>query len=700
MSLLVPGFLAGLVFAAIPLLIHLIYRRKAPQVLFAATRFLQAAAMKTARRRRVDNLLLLILRTLLLGLLALGLASPVIKRAAGSGREGSDIVIILDNSLSMSAIDDSAMRFTRAKEYLEAIIARLGASDLVAVIETAPPESAHDAVLTADIAALRARAARLTVSNARGSMAAALSRAAALFGDSTAASRLLYIVTDLQENSLPAAASLDDDLRAALGGVPAIVCDCSTAQLRNFSIERLAVNAGGSTVGAPVEVTATVSSSSSSAETLQVFLEADDSRVASRTVTIPPGSSTEVALSMLVPQAGILDCLVGIDQPDALAADNRVFFALHARDRIKALILKSRNVSPAFDDDSFFLLRALDPFIDDPSGAQSPFDVTVAEYAAAPDLSGFDIVYLLLRHGIPEQLVSALGARLAAARPLVIFPCDLGDPLPDFPWLPARLIGVRSASRSSGGGFLTTTLDISDAALASFAAEPPSLYNSLRVYDYLLADVGSADVRVPIRLDVGDPALIIAARGRPVALFTFAPLRSMSTLPASQFFLPLVYELSYHLLASSAGPADILTGQEVTLCEPGQFPSGLVVTTPDDRRLLVTPSGGLPPVFADTHLPGCYRVSLPDSQSDLFAFCVNIDPVEAVLTRLDPSGLSDRMPSAVVVPVLSVAGLDAALDSLKPVLALSDVLLYAVLALALFECLAANRISERSTKGK
>jgi hypothetical protein len=699
MGFVVPGFLLGLAFAAIPLIIHLIYRRKALEVVFAATRFLKVAARRTARRRRVDNLLLLLLRTALLGLLAFALAGPVLKRAAG-GKSGSDTVIIIDNSLSMSAVEDGVPRMSRAKEAVEAILLRVPGDGLVALIPTAPPDSNAVAAFTADVSAVRARAARLATGNARGSLAAAFASAAKLFESSAAAERLLYVVTDLQANDFPERESLPDNVRAALSAVPCIVYDSATGQPRNLSVEKLSVYTEGAAVGTPLDVTAAVASNSPAPETVTVWLAARGERVSSRTVTIAPDSSADVELSTVIPSAGLVDGVVGIDTSDALAADNRRSFTLIARDRVKVLILKRESRAPDFDDDAFFLRRALDPFVIEPGDGHSPFEVTVKTYAGASNLGAYDIVFLLLRSGLEVSLSDALAAYVAGGGNLAVFPCDDAAAAASAAWLPARLVGVKSARRASNESFTFASIDSSTPPLSAFKDDPPALYNTIRVYDYWQLDVADKSARVIARFDTGDPAIILSetSAGR-VALFTLAPIRSMSSLPASQFFLPLVYEVSYHLAASSGGLYEIPPGTPVVLAPAARYPKGLVVAAPDGSQTIVASAGGVLR-YDSAFALGAYRIRETQNASDIMSFSVNPDPAESALARLDAATLAKRAPNSSTLIASDAASLDEALASMKPVLALGDVLLYAVLAVGLFECVAANRISGRLMKKK
>ena len=696
MGFAVPAFLAGLLLAGIPFLVHLLFRRRAPQVPFAATRFIMAASRRTARRRRIDNVLLLALRTLLLGLLAFGLAGPYLRRATGSGRSGSDVVVVLDNSLSMSAASKGSVAFTRAKEAVDAILSKLKGGDLVAIIPAAPPESAGETGFGADVAASRERLARIAVSDARGPLALALGRAAALFEKSTSSEKVLFVVTDLQANCFPQV--LDDAARAALAGAAVIVYDCGFDSARNLSVSALSVLTQGVVVGTPLEVRATVVSNSPVEETVPVVLSLSGRPLAGRAVTIPAGSSAVLSLSAIVPSAGIIDAAVEVQTTDAIAHDNRRFFCLVGRDRIKALILKSRDRSPEFDDDAFFLRRALDPFVAGAAGGRGPFEVTAKTYAEAPSLSAYDIVYLLLREGVDEDLGNSLAGYLAGGGSVVAFACEDAPAAGLRPWLPARLVALRSGNRSAGESFTLVSIDTEHSSMAVFRGEPASLYNRVRVYDYWLVDVADKSAGTLARLDTGDAAAVVssAAPGRAI-LFSFAPIRSMSNLPASQFFLPMLYEMSYYLVASSSGLAETFAGNPLALAPAGVRSGGLVVTAPDGQQRLVTAGPGSPLLW-ESALLGPYRVREPDAQGDTSAFSVNTDPAESDLRRIGRSELAKRLPGRTVLFASSRETLDDALASLQPVLALGDAILYAVVAVALSECLAASRVSQKSAK--
>ena len=116
-----PGlFLAGAAAVSVPIIIHLLNKRKFKVVDWAAMEFLLDADKKNRRRIRLENLILLLLRCLAILLLALLLGRPFIPTALAAGIIDAaqfERIVLLDDSLSMqtrlgneSAFDIAARR--------------------------------------------------------------------------------------------------------------------------------------------------------------------------------------------------------------------------------------------------------------------------------------------------------------------------------------------------------------------------------------------------------------------------------------------------------------------------------------------------------------------------------------------------------------------------------------------------------------
>lgn len=128
MSLLSPWFLAGLLLVAGPIIAHLVRRATRDRVAFSALRFLAPSTPKLDRRSRVQHPLLLLLRCLIVGLLALAFARPYWNQTTpptATVDQSRLALVLLDRSASMRAPG----HWANATEQVESIVADLAPAD-------------------------------------------------------------------------------------------------------------------------------------------------------------------------------------------------------------------------------------------------------------------------------------------------------------------------------------------------------------------------------------------------------------------------------------------------------------------------------------------------------------------------------------------------------------------------------------------
>jgi hypothetical protein len=111
-ALAAPALLyAGLAAAAVPILIHLLNRRRFRRIRWAAMDFLIQADRLNRRRIRIEEFILLALRCLAVGLIGLALArwfiQPESLAAALGSRGRGERIVLLDDSFSMALRDGS-----------------------------------------------------------------------------------------------------------------------------------------------------------------------------------------------------------------------------------------------------------------------------------------------------------------------------------------------------------------------------------------------------------------------------------------------------------------------------------------------------------------------------------------------------------------------------------------------------------------
>lgn len=142
-GLLTPAlFWTGLGLATIPIIIHLLSRRRVRRVRWAAMTWLLAALKRHQRRLRLENWLILFLRMAALVLLGLALARPVLTDSALAGLVASkrSVYLVLDNSYSTEARLQARSVFETVKHEADLVLRSLGPDDALAVIVTNDPD--------------------------------------------------------------------------------------------------------------------------------------------------------------------------------------------------------------------------------------------------------------------------------------------------------------------------------------------------------------------------------------------------------------------------------------------------------------------------------------------------------------------------------------------------------------------------------
>ncbi len=126
MSFLTPILLTLAGFAAIPVLLHLIRRKRVRILDFPTFRLLKKAAMEQRFHLRLQDQLLMFLRMLILLLLAVAFAGPSVKKSFPENTRylGSTNILVVDDSLSMSVIQNGTSLYDSALEVATTLLER------------------------------------------------------------------------------------------------------------------------------------------------------------------------------------------------------------------------------------------------------------------------------------------------------------------------------------------------------------------------------------------------------------------------------------------------------------------------------------------------------------------------------------------------------------------------------------------------
>src|SRR5262245_18647544 len=137
MTFLEPLMIWGFTALAVPIVIHLWQRRKVIQVKFSTLRFLKIVAAKTSRSAKIENLLLLLLRCLVVALVVWAAMRPVLSlrqtRLIG-GNVPRSVVLVIDHSMSMNYRAGDETLLEKAKRQAHEVVKDLKTGDEVAVM--------------------------------------------------------------------------------------------------------------------------------------------------------------------------------------------------------------------------------------------------------------------------------------------------------------------------------------------------------------------------------------------------------------------------------------------------------------------------------------------------------------------------------------------------------------------------------------
>ena len=199
MSFLAPLWLLLGAAVGVPLLLHLLRRNVATRVEFPAARYLLRAEAEHSRSLRIRNLLLMLLRVLIVLALALAAARPFLP-GLGVGHGPTAVAVVIDNSLSTTAVVDGTAVFDRLKDAARRVLSSATAADRLWLV------TADGRVRGGSRDAMLAELARIAPSEGAGDLGLALARAASAVQGAALPSRTVAVATDAQRTGWSAAA--------------------------------------------------------------------------------------------------------------------------------------------------------------------------------------------------------------------------------------------------------------------------------------------------------------------------------------------------------------------------------------------------------------------------------------------------------------------------------------------------------------
>ncbi len=655
MNFLAPLMLIGTLGIAVPVVLHLIGRRRARRVRFAAIDFLFGSDRKVRRRLRLRELLLLAARILACLAVPLALAKPYTACQARGPlvpRGPQAAILIIDNAFGSNYTVDGETLLARSLERARRILQQLGPEAEVAVLVTAegaePPTE-----LSRDHLRLRDRIRAIEASARPGDLTAALRRAGLLLAGSSQPTRTVYVL------GAPSATSLrSGDSPWPAGAAPQVyqVDPANGQALDNMAVTGVTVEPDQESGARGIRVTADVANfGSGQVRERPVALRIGNRVVARGLVTVEPGQSTRKRFTAALPPGTRAAELIVELLPDRLTIDDRRYALAERRAELRVLLVNGDPRTVRYEDELFYLAAALRP--GDRSDSGAVLTAVTGDELAEQRLDEIDVIVLANVSALSRETVGRLRQWVEAGGGLLLTAGDNID-VKEYeermgPLLPQNLSGsvdlvhgARGGERS-GRALRLAKLELDHPIFSVFPADSPGLREAGFSRIVLLGpttDVTSR--RVLARYDNGTAALVQAEVGKGrLLLYTSTIDRDWNDLPIHPGFVPFVQQAVRYLaqMSSQGRPRELLVGHQLLL-EVGADTVRLDVDRPGGHRSVFEGEGLAERRqirFAATYQPGFYQVTdVKEGEGDRAArgdsdFAVNLDPRGSDLRRAD-----------------------------------------------------------------
>src|SRR3972149_505974 len=360
MSFAAPIFLLATLAAALPVVLHMINRQRAKELPFSTLRFLRISVEKTRRKKRIHDILLMLVRAAVLFLIAAGLAKPTVTSLSSfwGGGAPSAVVIVLDNSASMGMIEGNRRRFDAAKTAAAQILDELKDGDESALFLTGGPVYAELGKLYRTQEQARQILAQSDVGYERAYLTLKIQQARALLANSTSPNKQIYVITDMQKVSWENTNDNDDQTQT----IPIILIDCNRAPKPKVALQGLELQSAAPVVNLPLKATVELLNTSSFAQQRVVELSIDGIKVSSSPeLNLESEGRVKHDFVFSFSNGGLHRGEFRLTGDDGSKYDDRRFFAMEVSQNIPVAVVTTRQHEIPYLDDSFYLENALAP---------------------------------------------------------------------------------------------------------------------------------------------------------------------------------------------------------------------------------------------------------------------------------------------------------------------------------------------------
>ncbi|MCH7773266.1 MAG: BatA domain-containing protein [Bacteroidetes bacterium] len=639
MTFLNPAILIGLAAATIPVIIHLLNLRKLKKIEFSTLIFLKELQKNKIRRVKLKQWLLLALRVLIILLIVTAFARPTLEGISIGGTTSAaktTALFILDDSFSMSVVDQNGSYINQAKQTIKELLSNLEEGDEAGLILVSG-DTEGEVPVTTNINSVAEKLKNINVSDASGTINSALIKASNLILESKNFNKEIYLLSDFQKDRIAIEQNLTDLSQALNEQVKLYSFDYSGKEVYNIGISKLKVITKIFEINKPISFEATVTNySNQTVNNLVVSLFVGGKRSAQKSIDLASNKAKIVQLEGTANKNGFVDVTVEIED-DEVSVDNKRFSSIFIPDKISVLLLYDE-----FNDIRFVKLALQSAAA---NGNLELYEKPLNKISTIK-LNNYDAVIIIGSKVIDRS--DDLRKFLTDGGGVIIFPSSEPD-----------LVGFR--------GILNSLKLPQAKELIYYSAQVNKTVDFEKIdYDHpllqnIFSDEQKQEIESPIIQNyykispMGKGKSIITildcssflseydfGRGK-IFVFNVPPVLEWSDFPIKSIFAPLIYKSVVYLSAEDRSEAEYIAGEPLNINISRRTLPIIKVVRPDRSEDLINLNGNDSDFlnYGKTYLSGNYKIY---SGVDLLeTISVNTDQLESNVNYISDDEFEDYL---------------------------------------------------------
>ena len=650
--------LAGAALVAVPIVLHLVMRRKPLRLEFPALRLVRQRHETNRRRIRLRHLLLLALRMAAIALLALALARPTVRFSGSFGSREAPVAaaLVFDTAARMEYRYTNQTRLEAAQDLAQWLLPQLPDESQIAVLDT----QLGPAAFQVDRAAAAQRIEQLEpIANSQ-SLPAALDEAFRLLERSDLEQKEVYVFTDLARAAWPAeAAARMQRLAAELGNISLYVIDVGVKDPTDYGLGELHLSAQSisnrGSLSIRTELIRTGPSGKRAVELFMLSAEGKPNKRDEEVLELEADGSAAVEFRLGGLDVGTHQGYARIVGQDSLAADDMRYFSIDVRKPWRILVVDPESKHAYVD----FLIERLAPESWRKAGlSRFECDRLAQRQLSKTDLDGYAAVCLVDPRTLSTAKWNKLAGYVSSGGGLAVFLGRNAKPVTSFnaadaqQLLPGPLL--RQAVAPQTAPFFLAPRDLQHPTLSAFRQARGAIpWSDMPVFRYWELGPLAEGTNVVAPFSDGRPALLErnVGEGRVVVMTT--PISDAdrgnpwNLMPITDPWplLILTNQTMLYLAGSTDQQLNYYAGQPATIMlDKGARYRTYLVTTPGDVDFPLSADPRQNSLtITSTDQPGNYRVLAGGRTAGAnYGFSVNLTPRQTQLTRLTPDELAER----------------------------------------------------------